>query len=80
MKNRKLSVIQDYDNLNDELKEQVKLVYPTGFSNSIIEITNSKRKTISAIRFETDEKIYMLRLSKEMVFQIMEEDHRYEYD
>lgn len=78
MINTKLSVIRDYDTLNDELKEQVKLVYPSGFYNSIIEFTNNDRKKVSAIRFETEEKIYLLRLSKKMVKQLIEVDEEFD--
>lgn len=73
--NIKPNVITDFNKLNDELKEKVKLVYPTGFYNSIIEFTNNNGKKVSAIRFETDERIYMLRLSEKMINQIMEEDN-----
>ena len=72
----KLNVILDYDKLNDELKEKVKLEYPKGFYNSIIEFTN-KKKIVNAIRFETEEKIYLLRLSKKMVFQIIEDENEF---
>ena len=75
--NTKLSLITDYDKLNDELKKQIKLVYPAGFYHSIIEFTDSKRKKVRAIRFETDERIYMLRLSKKMVNQLMEGDEEF---
>jgi hypothetical protein len=78
MKNAKLNVIRDYDTLNDELKEQVKLVYPSGFYNSIIEFINKNRKKVHAIRFETEEKIYLLRLSKKMVNRLMEVDEEFD--
>lgn len=77
MKNTKLSVIKDYDTLSNELKKQVELVYPLGFYNSIIEFTNNKRQKESAIRFETKEKIYLLRLSKKMINQIFEEEYNF---
>ena len=79
MKNAKKSVIRDYDTLSDELKEQVKLVYPSGFYDSIIEFTNNSNKKVRAIRFETKEKIYLLRLSTKMLKQLMEEDEVFEY-
>jgi hypothetical protein len=71
----KLSVIKDYDKLDDEQKEQVRLYYPMGFNNALLEFTNSKRKKIIAIRYETAEIIFMLRLSKQMVNQIIEEEN-----
>jgi hypothetical protein len=74
METSKLSVIKDYDTLNDELKKQVKLVYPNGFSNAIIEFTNNKKKKVSAIRWETSDKIYLLRLSNKMLTRILEDE------
>jgi hypothetical protein len=74
METSKLSVIKDYDTLNDELKKQVKLVYPKGFSNAIIEFTNNKKKKVSAIRWETSDKIYLLRLSNKMLTRILEDE------
>jgi hypothetical protein len=74
METSKLSVIKDYDTLNDELKKQVKLVYPNGFNNAIIEFTNNKKKKVSAIRWETSDKIYLLRLSNKMLTRILEDE------
>ncbi len=79
MENSKLNVIKDYDKLDDETKEQIKLVYPKGFNHAIVEFTKNK-KTISAVRFETDKNIYLLRLSKKMMIQIMEENNDFEDD
>lgn len=76
----KVRVIQDYEKLDDALKEQVKLVYPDGFQEYIIQFTNSKGEMVSALRFETDEKIYMLRMSAKMANQIMEDDDDYDDD
>ena len=80
MDNTKLRVIQDYNKLSKELQEQVKLVYPEGFSEYLIYFKNSKGKDITALRFETDEKIYLLRMSVQMAFQIMEDDSDYDDD
>lgn len=78
MGNNKLKVIQDYNKLNKDLQEQVKLVYPDGFSEYLVYFKNVKGQEVSALRFETDEKIYMLRMSVQMAFQIMEDDSDYD--
>ncbi|NQU52034.1 MAG: hypothetical protein HQ522_05800 [Bacteroidetes bacterium] len=78
MENNKLKVIQDYNKLNKDLQEQVKLVYPDGFSEYLVYFKNAKVQEVSALRFETDEKIYMLRMSVQMAFQIMEDDSDYD--
>lgn len=80
MENNKLRIVQDYDKLNNELQEQVKLVYPEGFSDYLIEFTNGKGEMISALRFETDEKIYLLRMSLKMAEKIMDEDDDFDDD
>ncbi|MBR8535207.1 hypothetical protein KDU71_06525 [Carboxylicivirga sediminis] len=70
----KPKVIMDYQKLAEDLKEQLKLVYPDGFHDNIIWFNDSKGQRISALRFETDEKIYMLRMSAERALEIMDDD------
>ena len=71
-------VIIDYYKLSKNLQEQVKLQYPFGFSDKIIQFTNAKGQTVSALRFETEDKIYLLRMSAQTAFQIMEDDRDYD--
>ena len=74
MKKSKQNVILDYDNLDTELIKQVGHAYPFGFNNAFIEYTNKNKLKVKAIRLETNEKIYLLRLSKENVVQLLKED------
>lgn len=78
MEKNKLRVIVDYEKLDDELVEQIKLVYPTGFSQHLISFNNSKGEKVSALRFETFEKIYLIRMSTAMAQQIVEDDSDYD--
>lgn len=80
MEKEKLRVIQDYKKLNEELKEQVKLVYPNGFGDHLEYFTNAQGQKVIALRFETDEKIYLLRMSEELAYQIIEDDPDYDED
>ena len=80
MQTDKTRVVTDYEKLNDELVEQIKLVYPSGFSQHLITFTNSQGEKISALRFETFEKIYLIRMSNKMAEQIVEEDSDYDDD
>ena len=80
MEANKTRVIVDYEKLSDELIEQIKLVYPTGFSQHLISFNNSKGERVSALRFETFEKIYLIRMSGKMAIQIIEEDSDYDDD
>lgn len=80
MEKNKLRVIKDYEKLSKELQEQLKLVYPEGFSEHLIEFKNSKNDTVLALPFETDEKIYMIRMSVRKAIQLIEDDLDYDDD
>ena len=80
MEKDKLKVVVDYEKLSDELVEQIKLVYPSGFSQHLISFTNGKGEKVSALRFETFEKIYLIRMSGKMAEKIVEEDPDYDDD
>lgn len=80
METNKLRVIQDYEKLSTEIKEQIKLVYPEGFSQHLIEFVNDKGELVNALRFETFEKIYMIRMSIKKAKQIIQEDSDYDDD
>lgn len=80
MEKDKLKVVVDYEKLSDELVEQIKLVYPSGFRQHLISFTNGKGEKISALRFETFEKIFLIRMSSKMAEKIVEEDSDYDDD
>lgn len=80
MINNKTRIIKDYDKLSDELKEQIKLVYPYGYKQHLIEFKNGKGEKVSALRFETFEKIYMVRMSIKKAQKIMEDDFDFDDD
>ncbi len=80
MKTSKLRVIQDYEKLSDEIKEQVKLVYQDGYSQHLIEFRNSKGEMVSALPFETFDKIYMIRMSVMKAEQIIDSDADFDED
>ncbi|PIB34272.1 hypothetical protein BFP72_01905 [Reichenbachiella sp. 5M10] len=76
--NEKIRVSQEYSKLSDDLKEQMKLVYPEGFSQFLFQYTNKDGARISAIRFETDAKIYLIRMSALEAEQIIADDSDYD--
>lgn len=76
----KLKVIQDYDKLSDEIKEQIKLVFPEGYRDHLIEFKNKYGEKISALPFETFEKTYMVRMSVKKAKSIIEEDPDFDDD
>lgn len=78
METNKTRIVIDFEKLSDELVEQVKLVYPAGFSQHLISFTNSKGEKVSALRFETFEKVYLIRMTVKMAEQIIEDDSDYD--
>lgn len=76
----KLRVTLPYDKLSQDLKEQLKLVYTDGFSENLISYTDKDGKNVSALRFETDEKIYLIRMTRTQAIEIIDEDPDYDDD
>ena len=80
MKANKLRVIQDFEKVSTEIQEQIKLVYPEGFSQHLVTFQNKNNETVFALPFETDDKIYMIRMSFNKAEQLIEEDTDYDDD
>ena len=80
MKANKLRVIQDFEKVSTEIQEQIKLVYPEGFSKHLVEFKNKDNETVCALPFETDEKIYMIRMSFKKAIQLIKDDSDYDDD
>ncbi|MEQ9404280.1 MAG: hypothetical protein RIM99_11870 [Cyclobacteriaceae bacterium] len=74
----KLKVALEYERLGEEIKEQIKLVYPDGFRDFLISYPGKEGQRISALRFETDEKIYLIRMTSQQALDIIEADPDYE--
>lgn len=80
MVSNKTRVIKDYDKLSDDLKEQIKLVYPYGYKQHLIEFKNGNGEKVTALRFETFDKIYMIRMSILKAQKIIEDDFDFDED
>lgn len=80
MKANKLRVIQDFDKVGTDIQQQIKLVYPEGFSQHLIAYKNKDNQTVYALPFETDEKFYMIRMTIDRAIQIIEDDSDYDDD
>lgn len=80
MADNKLRVIQDYEKLSSELQEQIKLVYPEGYAEHLITFTNTKGEKVSALPFETFEKVYMVRMTAAKAERLVDEDSDYDDD
>jgi hypothetical protein len=77
---QKPRVITDYEKLNELIIEQIKLEYPYGFSQNIITFTNTQGKNIKGLRFETEEKIYLIRMTEAEAVSIIDEDDDFDAD
>jgi len=73
-------VITAFEKLSKDLQEQIKLENPEGFSENLITFNNKDGDKISALRFETDEKIYLVKMSKIVAQQLIEDDDDYDED
>ncbi len=73
-------VIKDFEKLEEHLQEQIKLVYPYGFHESLIHFYNKEGKKVSALPFETDEKYYMIRMTVAEAKAIIEDDTDFDDD
>jgi hypothetical protein len=80
MEPTKRRIVVNYEKLSDDLIEQIKLVYPYGFSDHLISFQNKEGKNVSALRFETFETVYLIRMSGKMAERIIEEDSDYDDD
>jgi len=80
MNSNKPRVIKAFEKLDTEIKEQIKLTYPEGFSDNLITFTNKDGLLVSALPFETDEKYYLIKMSVNEAERIIEEDDDYDND
>lgn len=80
MSSGKPRVIKDYDKLSEEIQQQIKLIYPYGYSQNLITFTDKDGKLVSALPFETDEKYYLVRMTKKEANFIIQEDDDFDDD
>lgn len=73
-------VVKDYDKLEEVIQEQIKLQYPYGFDRDLITFKNAQGKFVSALPFETDEKYYLIRMTRAEALEIMDEDDDFDED
>lgn len=74
----KMKVIKDFEKLGGELQELLKLQYPKGFKKYLIKFKNKDGVFVSALPFETDDRIYMVRMTVEKAQKIIQNDSDYD--
>lgn len=80
MSNGKPRVVKDYEKLSEDIQQQIKLVYPEGFSHHLISFTNKEGVKVSALPFETSETYYLVRMTKQEATALIEDDDDYDDD
>jgi hypothetical protein len=80
MATSKPRVIKDYNKLDKELQEQIKLVYSDGFADHLIHFFDKDGIKVSALPFETEDKYYMLRMTENEAVQIVDDDDDFDED
>lgn len=73
-------VIKDYNKLDKNLQEQIKLLYPEGFADNLIHFFTKEGIKTTALPFETEDKYYMLRMTENEAIQIIDDDDDYDDD
>lgn len=73
-------VIKNYEKLDEEVLEQIKLFYPEGFASHLIRFTDVNGRLTSALPFETEEKHYLIRMTKTEALEIIDDDDDYDDD
>lgn len=73
-------IVTAFEKLDAAIQHQIKLEYPEGFSQHLISFVNKDGVKVSALRFETEEKIYLIKMSIIMAEQLIEDDEDYDDD
>lgn len=80
MQSSKPRVIKDFEKLDPTTQEQIKLAFPYGFHENLIHFNDREGKRVSALPFETDEKYYLVRMTRAEARAIIEDDDDFDDD
>ena len=75
---KKPRIVKDYEKLDKENKERIKLEYPFGFEDHLVMFNNADGNRVSALPFETDENYYLVRMTVAEAQVIIEADDDYD--
>ena len=73
----KPKVIIEFEKLEIDIQQQVKLNYPHGFEKHLISFKNHKKHLISALPYETIDKHYLIKMTREKANSIVMNDSDY---
>ena len=74
----KKRIVKDFEKLPEEILYGIKIQYPNGFRDFLIFYSDSNRKKVSALPFETEDIYYLVRMTANEAEQIIEEDEVYD--
>ena len=73
-------IVKDYEKLPLEVVEQLKLVYPMGFTTHLVSFVNKDGEKRMGLPFETEDFYYLIRMSKTKAEAIIEDDDDFDED
>ena len=58
--------IVDYSNVPEDILNKLGELYPNGYERDVIKFPNAKGELISAVRVETDDTIFLIKVSSQL--------------
>lgn len=80
MNGNKPRILKDYEKLPEDIKEQIKLAYPEGYTQNLVTYTDREGKLVSALPFETEDRYYLVKMTKTEAMRIVEDDDDFDDD
>jgi DNA-directed RNA polymerase subunit delta len=71
-------VVKDYEAMAEEILQQVKIKYPTGYESHLVSYTNAEGKIVTALPFATDDIYYLIRMTIAEARQIVRDDEDFD--
>ena len=73
-------IVKDYDAMPEDIIQQVKQKYPTGYESHLVSYNNAEGKTVTALPFQTDDIYYLIRMTVQEARQIIRDDVDFDDD
>lgn len=70
----KKRIVLDYEKLDVETINGIKIKYPNGYKDHLVTFTNAQGRYVSALPFEAEEIYYLVRMTEMEAMQIIRED------
>ena len=80
MATNKQRVLKDFEKLETEIQEQIKLSYPSGFYQHLVSYVDREGQKRMALPYETEDKYYLVRKSIQEAKNSIEDDDDYDDD